>query len=180
MWNMDRKEIGSTVILKPFSLVYNRFHGLNCVPQNSYVEAISQNITVSRVKTFRRLLRLSEVTRVTLRTDSLRGIGRETSAKRGQRRKAVTANQERFHQELKPLVLWSWTSQPLELWEKIHFCCLSYTNYSICMPAYANKIDKDYRKKCIFICILKFKNRQDELFVTTCNFKFKTWNVELG
>ena len=61
---MARKEIGSTVIFMPFNLVYNGFYGLNCVPQNLYVEAISRNITVSRVKTFRRLLRLNEFTRV--------------------------------------------------------------------------------------------------------------------
>ena len=175
---MARKETGSTVILRSFNLVYNRFYGPNCVPQNSYIEAVSRNITVSRVKTFRRLLRLNEVTggiHLTLRNGSLRGIGRETCTKRGQQGKAVTANPG-----LKLLVLWSWTSQPPELWEKIHFCCLSYTNYTICMPDYANTIDKDYRKNCIFICILKFKNEQYELFLTNCNFKFTTWNVALG
>lgn len=51
---------------------------------------------------------------------------------------------------------------------------LSYTNYSIYMPDYANTIDRDYRKNCIFICILKSKNRQYEVFVTNGNYKFTT------
>lgn len=63
----------------------------------------------------------------------------------------MIANQERFHQESKPLALWSWTSRPLELWEKIHLCCLSYTNYSICMPVYANTIKTTEKKVYLYV-----------------------------
>lgn len=132
-----------------FTSVFTSCCRLNCVPPNSYVEALTPNVTIFEGRAFKEVIKgkwghkgggLIQQDRCPykkMKRHQEHAHTHDRACEDTVRRWWSTGQEDRPHQKPTLLAPWSWTSS-LQSWDKINFCYLSHSVCGILVSTWAH------------------------------------------